>query len=120
MGAGDYRGLPAPNPLLPYFLPMQFHVWEDAWAEDERWQRAMDDLKRQGLIKAVGISINRWEPNNAIRTLRTGLIDAVQVIYNYFWLTTYRAICGSISVMSKLTHCSLLAAPAENTVKPRT
>jgi aryl-alcohol dehydrogenase-like predicted oxidoreductase len=38
----------------------QFHVWEDAWAEDERWQRALDDLKRQGLIKAVGISINRW------------------------------------------------------------
>ncbi len=63
---------------------MQFHVWEDAWAEDERWQRAVDDLKRQGLIQAIGISINRWEPENAVRTLRTGLIDAVQVIYNIF------------------------------------
>ena len=41
--------------------------------EDERWQRALDDLKRQGLIQAVGISINRWEPANALRTLRTGL-----------------------------------------------
>ena len=63
---------------------MQFHVWEDAWAEDERWQRAVDDLKRQGLIQAIGVSINRWEPENALRTLRTGLIDAVQVIYNIF------------------------------------
>jgi aryl-alcohol dehydrogenase-like predicted oxidoreductase len=62
----------------------QFHVWEDAWAEDEHWQRAVDDLKRQGLIKAIGVSINRWEPENAIRTIRTGMIDAVQVIYNIF------------------------------------
>ena len=44
----------------------------------------MDDLKRQGLVRAVGISINRWEPANALQTLRTGLIDAVQVIYNIF------------------------------------
>ncbi len=63
---------------------MQFHVWEDEWAEDESWQRAVDDLKREGLVKAWGVSINRWEPWNALRTLRTGLIDAVQVIYNIF------------------------------------
>lgn len=63
---------------------MQFHVWEDDWADDERWQRAMDDLKREGLIRAVGISVNRWEPWNGIRTLRTGQVDAVQVIYNIF------------------------------------
>lgn len=63
---------------------LQFHVWEDAWAGDARWQRAMEELKREGIIAAVGISINRWEPSNALATLRTGLIDAVQVIYNIF------------------------------------
>lgn len=63
---------------------LQFHVWEDDWAKDERWQRVVGDLKSEGLIKAMGVSINRWEPANAIRTLRTGLIDAVQVIYNIF------------------------------------
>jgi aryl-alcohol dehydrogenase-like predicted oxidoreductase len=63
---------------------MQFHVWEDSWARDERWQRAVDDLKREGLIGSMGVSINRWEPWNALETLRTGLIDAVQVIYNIF------------------------------------
>jgi aryl-alcohol dehydrogenase-like predicted oxidoreductase len=63
---------------------MQFHVWEDAWARDERWQRAVDDLKSEGLIKAIGVSANRWEPWNALDTLRTGQIDAVQVIYNIF------------------------------------
>jgi aryl-alcohol dehydrogenase-like predicted oxidoreductase len=63
---------------------IQFHVWNDGWVADPRWQRVMDELKREGLVHAVGISVNRWEPDNVIRTLRTGLIDAVQVIYNIF------------------------------------
>ena len=63
---------------------LQFHVWSDAWADDPRWQRAMEELKREGLIRAVGISVNRWEPENGLRALRTGLVDAVQVIYNIF------------------------------------
>lgn len=63
---------------------LQFHVWEDAWADDDRWQRAIDDLKREGLIRAAGVSVNRWEPTEVVETLRTGLIDAVQVIYNIF------------------------------------
>jgi len=63
---------------------IQFHTWDDSWATDERWQRALDDLKREKLILAAGISIDRWEPANAIKALRTGTIDAVQVIYNIF------------------------------------
>jgi aryl-alcohol dehydrogenase-like predicted oxidoreductase len=63
---------------------LQFHVWNDRWAIEERWQRAVDDLKRQGLIQKIGLSMNRWEPENGIQTLRTGLIDSVQVIYNIF------------------------------------
>ncbi len=63
---------------------IQFHTWDDSWASDTRWQRTLDDLKREGLILAAGISIDRWEPANAIEALRTGLIDAVQVIYNIF------------------------------------
>jgi aryl-alcohol dehydrogenase-like predicted oxidoreductase len=63
---------------------IQFHVWDDSWGADERWQRSIDDLKREGLVGAVGLSLNRWEPENGIETLRTGLIDAVQVIYNIF------------------------------------
>jgi aryl-alcohol dehydrogenase-like predicted oxidoreductase len=69
---------------LPAIDLMQFHVWEDAWAGDDRWQMAVADLKAQGLVKAFGISVNRWEPANTIAALRTGLIDAVQVIYNIF------------------------------------
>jgi aryl-alcohol dehydrogenase-like predicted oxidoreductase len=62
----------------------QLHVWSDAWVGDEGWQRAISDLKRQKLIRGFGISVNRWEPANVIKALRTGLIDAVQVVYNIF------------------------------------
>jgi aryl-alcohol dehydrogenase-like predicted oxidoreductase len=62
----------------------QMHVWTDEWADDERWQRAVDDLKREKLIRGFGISLNRWQPANALRALRTKLIDSVQVVYNIF------------------------------------
>ncbi len=72
------------NAGLESFDLMQFHTWEDSWVEDDRWAKKMDDLRRQGLIQAVGISVNRWEPWNGVKTVRSGLIDAVQVIYNIF------------------------------------
>jgi aryl-alcohol dehydrogenase-like predicted oxidoreductase len=62
----------------------QFHVWTDAWAQDDRWKRAVEDLKREGLIHSFGISVNRWEPANVLAALETGLIDCVQVVYNIF------------------------------------
>ena len=63
---------------------LQFHVWEDHWAERDEWKRAVEQLKQSGKVRAFGISINRWEPNNSLKTLKTGLIDGVQVIYNIF------------------------------------
>src|SRR5262249_5900254 len=62
----------------------QLHVWSDAWVEDEGWKRAARDLKREGVIEGFGISVNRWEPTNVLRALETGLVDAVQVVYNVF------------------------------------
>jgi aryl-alcohol dehydrogenase-like predicted oxidoreductase len=62
----------------------QFHVWEDSWAKEDEWQETITKLTQQGKVKAWGVSVNRWEPDNCLETLRTGLIDAVQVIYNIF------------------------------------
>lgn len=63
---------------------MQFHVWDDAWADNEDWKNAIAELKRQKLINHFGISLNRWEPWNGIKAIKTGMIDTVQVIYNIF------------------------------------
>lgn len=72
------------NADLQSFDLIQFHTWNDAWLRDDRWLYKLDDLRSQKLISAIGISINRWEPWNGIRAVRTGQIDAVQVIYNIF------------------------------------
>jgi aryl-alcohol dehydrogenase-like predicted oxidoreductase len=63
---------------------MQFHTWNDDWMRDDRWFYRLDDMRSQKLINAIGISINRWEPWNGVRAVRSGQIDAVQVIYNIF------------------------------------
>jgi aryl-alcohol dehydrogenase-like predicted oxidoreductase len=72
------------NADLQSFDLMQFHTWNDEWLRDDRWFYKLDDLRSQKLINAIGISLNRWEPWNGVRAVRTGQIDAVQVIYNIF------------------------------------
>ncbi|OLE84030.1 MAG: aldo/keto reductase [Acidobacteria bacterium 13_1_20CM_2_65_9] len=62
----------------------QFHVWSDAWAGDKNWQREVDALKREKLVRAFGVSVNRREATNVLRALDTELIDSVQVVYNVF------------------------------------
>lgn len=63
---------------------LQFHVWEDAWADEAEWQDTVVELKDKGIVKSFGLSLNRWQPNNGIKAIETGLIDTVQVIYNIF------------------------------------
>ncbi len=62
----------------------QFHVWHDNWAQRTEWIEAISKLRQQGKVGHVGISINDYQPANVIKALRTGYIDAVQVIYNIF------------------------------------
>ncbi len=63
---------------------IQFHTWEDHWLDDERLRPAIEKLRSSGKVRAVGLSLNRWQPWNGVRAVRAGLIDAVQVIYNIF------------------------------------
>jgi aryl-alcohol dehydrogenase-like predicted oxidoreductase len=63
---------------------LQFHVWDDTWSEDDDWKQTITDLKAKKLIRYFGLSINRWEPWNGMQAIQTGLVDAVQVIYNIF------------------------------------
>jgi aryl-alcohol dehydrogenase-like predicted oxidoreductase len=69
---------------LESFDLVQLHTWNDAWLKDDRWFYKLDDLRSQKLINGIGISLNRWEPWNGLGAVRTGQIDAVQVVYNIF------------------------------------
>jgi len=63
---------------------LQFHVWDDSWTNEPDFRSTVEKLKHDGWIRDFGLSINRWEPGNGIKALRSGLVDVVQVIYNIF------------------------------------
>jgi len=63
---------------------LQFHVWDDHWAGEPDFRSTVEKLKRDGVIRYFGLSLNRWEPENGLKAIRTGLVDAVQVIYSIF------------------------------------
>ena len=63
----------------------QFHVWSSRWLiERAEWLPAIERLKREGKIRAFGVSINDHEPDTALALVASGLIDTVQLIYNLF------------------------------------
>ena len=80
----EYVNKSLENAGLEKFDLIQLHTWNDDWTDEPGWSEKLDDIKARGLVDACGISINRWEPWNGIRAVKSGKIDAVQVIYNIF------------------------------------
>src|SRR5262245_12005487 len=62
----------------------QLHVWHDNWTDESEWIEALIKLREQGKVRYFGLSLNDYQPWNAIKALRQGRIDTVQVIYNIF------------------------------------
>ena len=63
---------------------LQLHVWLDAWYESPVWREAFAQLKKEGIVRYVGVSINDHDPNSALQLVDSGEIDTIQVIYNIF------------------------------------
>src|SRR6266403_4565140 len=63
---------------------LQFHVWSDHWSDEPDFRNTVEKLKKDGIIRFFGLSLNRWEPEDGIKAMRTGLVDSVQVIYSIF------------------------------------
>ncbi|MFJ5925120.1 aldo/keto reductase [Kitasatospora sp. NPDC092948] len=69
---------------LERFDLVQFHVWHDEWLGRGDWLETVTELKEEGLIGLFGVSINDHEPHSAVELVRSGAVDAVQVIFNVF------------------------------------
>jgi aryl-alcohol dehydrogenase-like predicted oxidoreductase len=63
---------------------LQLHVWDDSWTDDPEFRKTVEKLKSDGSIRSFGLSLNRWQPENGLKALQTGLVDVVQVIYSIF------------------------------------
>jgi aryl-alcohol dehydrogenase-like predicted oxidoreductase len=69
---------------LDAFDVLQFHVWSDEWVGRGDWLETVQVLKDEGKIRFFGVSINDYQPDNALALIRAGHVDTVQVIYNVF------------------------------------
>ncbi len=69
---------------LEAFDVLQFHVWSDDWVGRGDWLETIAALKQEGLIRFFGVSINDYQPENALELISSGAVDTVQVIYNVF------------------------------------
>lgn len=63
---------------------LQLHTWTRAWNRDPKPLEILQTLKKEGKIRAIGISTPEYDQNSVIDLMRAGLIDSVQVIYNIF------------------------------------
>jgi aryl-alcohol dehydrogenase-like predicted oxidoreductase len=63
---------------------LQLHVWADAWTDDDEWYGALDQLRQQGKIRLLGLSINSHDPKSALRVVQKRRIDVLQVFFNIF------------------------------------
>lgn len=63
---------------------LQLHTWTRAWNARPGPLEVLQALKREGKIRAIGISTPEQDQNCVIDLMRRGLIDVVQVIFNIF------------------------------------
>ncbi len=63
---------------------LQLHTWTRAWNRDPVPLQILARLKKEGKIRAVGVSTPEHDQNSVVDLMRGGLVDTVQVIYNIF------------------------------------
>lgn len=63
---------------------LQLHTWTRAWNRNPTALDVMRKLKKEGKIRAIGISTPEHDQDSLIDLMRNDWLDAVQVIYNIF------------------------------------
>ena len=63
---------------------LQLHSWTRAWNDNPLPLQILAELKKEGKVRAIGISTPEQDQNCAVQLMRDGVIDSLQVIYNIF------------------------------------
>jgi aryl-alcohol dehydrogenase-like predicted oxidoreductase len=63
---------------------LQLHTWTRAWNRNPSALETLRALKKEGKLRAIGISTPEQDQNSLIDLMRGGWLDAAQVIYNIF------------------------------------
>lgn len=63
---------------------LQIHTWTRKWNKQADTFHFLQELKKQGKIKSIGISTPEHDQHAVIDLIKTGMVDSVQLIYNIF------------------------------------
>lgn len=60
------------------------HTWSASWFQEVEWFETMENLRRQGKIRSIGISVSDLRADEANFHLEKKRVDVIQVVYNIF------------------------------------
>jgi aryl-alcohol dehydrogenase-like predicted oxidoreductase len=63
---------------------VQLHTWTRAWNRNPLALEVLEKFRREGKLRAIGISTPEHDQNSLVELMRLGRLDAVQLIYNIF------------------------------------
>jgi aryl-alcohol dehydrogenase-like predicted oxidoreductase len=68
----------APIPLL------LLQGWDPDWLRSGELARTVAELRREGLIRAFGVSLGRGQAEAGVAAVKSGFVDAIVTVYNVF------------------------------------
>jgi aryl-alcohol dehydrogenase-like predicted oxidoreductase len=63
---------------------LQLHGWFRSGSSELDWLEALNELRIEGKVDQIGVSIRDYRPDEGVDVATLGLVASVQVIYNIF------------------------------------
>lgn len=63
---------------------VQLHCWLPSGLAEPEWLETLTALRREGKVDRIGVSLRDHRADEGVELVRSGLVDAIQVIYNIF------------------------------------
>lgn len=62
----------------------QLHCWLRSGIGELDWLETLNELRAEGKIDRIGVSIRDYRPDEGVQLAELGLVDSIQVIFNMF------------------------------------
>lgn len=63
---------------------LQLHCWLPSGIGELDWMETLNELRAEGKIDKIGVSIRDYRPDEGLQLAELGLVDSIQVIFNLF------------------------------------
>ncbi len=74
---------------------LQLHGWYHRGVHELDWLEALNELKLEGKVQHIGVSLHDSRPDQGLALAKLGLVDSIQVLYNIFEQEPTDALFGA-------------------------